>query len=157
MQRQLPKLPPYINALAAASQTVEKLQYDREQETDPRWQANYDLLRAHLVAYQARVYEYGTYLQQFAQKPDIVPLTKSPNLILEDWELGTRKETLTEESRPYIERATALYQTVIQNHPGTPWAAMAQQELNRGYGVKLYPDYEPPLPKVSNPIPIPNL
>jgi hypothetical protein len=68
VDHELKKLPPYLGALAAASDTVEKLQYEREQETDPRWQANYDLMRAHLVAYQARVYEYGSYIQAFAKQ-----------------------------------------------------------------------------------------
>lgn len=157
VEHELTKLPPYLAALAAASQTVEKLQYEREQETDPRWQANYDLLRAHLVAYQARVYEYGAYLQAFAKNPEIAPATKAPNLILVDWNLTTRKETLTQESRPYIERSIALYQTVIENHPGTPWAALSQREINRGFGVKLYPDYEPPLPTNVKLDPIPKL
>jgi hypothetical protein len=104
------------------------------------------LLRAHLVAYQARVYEYGAALQAFAKKPETAPPTKSPNLVLDEWHVTTRKATLTEESQPYIERSKALYQTVIQNHPGTPWAGVAQQEIARGFGVKLVPDYEPPLP-----------
>jgi hypothetical protein len=157
VQQELPKLPLYLAALAEASKVIEGLEYEREQETDPRWQANYDLLRAHLVAYQARVYEYGAFLQRYVQQPEVIPLTKSPNLILWDLNIGTRKETLTQESQPYIERSTALYQALIQNHPGTPWAALAQQEINRGFGVRIYPDYEPPLPKIDKPIPIPKL
>jgi hypothetical protein len=102
VQQELTKLPPYLAALAAASDAVEKLQYEREQEVDPRWQANYDLLRAHLVAYQARVYEYGAYLQAFVKNPEVFPPTKAPNLILENLDITTRKETMTEESKPYI-------------------------------------------------------
>ncbi len=155
---ELKKLPPYLTALAQASEMLEKLQYEREQEPEPRWQANYDLLRAHLVAYQARVYEYGAYLRAFARNPEIAPMTKPPNLTLVEWDIGTRKETITEESKPYIERARELYETVIQNHPGTPWAALAQQEINRGFGVKLYPDYHKPYPQVTGKlIPIPKL
>ncbi len=155
---ELKKLPMYLSALAQASDALEKLQYEREQETEPRWQANYDLLRAHLVAYQARVYEYGAHLNAFGRNPEIVPMAKPPNLTLIEWDIGTRKETLTEESKPYIERSIALYQTVIQNHPGTPWAALAQQEINRGFGVKLHPEYHKPYPKVTGKlIPIPKL
>ncbi len=85
-------------------------------------------------------------------------MAKPPNLTLIEWDIGTRKETLTEESKPYIERSIALYQTVIQNHPGTPWAALAQQEINRGFGVKLHPEYHKPYPKVTGKlIPIPKL
>jgi hypothetical protein len=148
-QQEAAKLPPYLNALAKASETVEKLTYEREQEADPRWQANYDLLRAHLIAYQARVYEYGAALEAFVQKPETAPLTKSPNLVLDEWHITTQKSTRTKECQPYMERSLALYQTVIQNHPGTPWAGVARQEIARGFGVKLVPDYEPPLPDPS--------
>ncbi|MBW3598300.1 MAG: VWA domain-containing protein [Planctomycetes bacterium] len=143
VDHELKKLPLYLTALAAASDTVEKLLYEREQETDPRWQANYDLMRAHLVAYQARVYEYGSYLQAFVQKPEVAPLTKG-KAVLVHWDITTRKETMTEESKPYIERSIALYETVIQNHAGTPWAGVAQKEIKRGFGVKLVPDYHVP-------------
>ena len=40
----------------------------RQHEASPRWQANYDLLYAQLIAYQARMYEYGAYLEEFLQK-----------------------------------------------------------------------------------------
>jgi hypothetical protein len=157
VDHELTKLQPYLGALAVASDTVEKLQYDREQEVDPRWQANYDLLRAHLVAYQARVYEYGAYLRAFVQQPEVYPPTKAPNLTLENLDITTRKETITEESKPYIERSIALYQTVIQNHPGTPWAGVAQQEINRGFGVRIVPEYQPPIPPYTGKtIPVPN-
>jgi hypothetical protein len=157
VDHELTKLQPYLAALAAASDAVEKLQYDREQEVDPRWQANYDLLRAHLIAYQARVYEYGAYLRAYVQKPEVFPLTKAPNLVLENLDITTRKETITEESKPYIERSLALYETVIQNHPGTPWAGVAQQEINRGFGVRIVPEYQAPIPPYTGKLqPVPN-
>ena len=148
----------YLQYLAAAEATVGKMDRQRTDEASPRWQANYDLLRAHLVAYQARVYEYGATLTAFVKNPEVVPLTKLPNLTLVDWNITTRRETLTQESKPYIERSLALYETVIQNHPGTPWAKLAQQEIDRGFGVKFYPEYDPPYPQFTGKlIPIPNL
>jgi hypothetical protein len=92
------------------------------------------------------------------KEPEVAPLTKSPDLTLVDWDITTQPDTITKESRPYIERSLTLYQTVIENHPGTPWAGVAQQEIGRGFGVKLVPDYEPPARQYTGKLlPLPNL
>ena len=97
-------------------------------------------------------------LEEFIKNPKTAPLTKSPNLRLVHWDVTTRKQILTEESKPYIERATELFNLVMANHPGTPWAGRAQRELNRGFGVDFRPDYDPPYLKPSGKlIPIPKL
>ncbi|MFO0867651.1 MAG: vWA domain-containing protein [Pirellulales bacterium] len=147
----------YLPYLARAQRALEENRFQREQEPSPRWQANYDLIYAQLIAYQARIYEYGAYLEWFMKNPQVVPLTKAPNLTLTHWEIHTRKELLKEdESRPYIDKANELFDAVIHEHPGTPWAARARHEKSRGYGVGLVPVYEPPYPQPSGPvIPIP--
>jgi hypothetical protein len=147
----------YLQYLAEAEKALAEGAELRRQEADPRWQANYDLIYAQLVAYQARIYEYGASLEAFIQNPKIVPPTKAPNLKLVHWDITTRKKVLTEEAQPYIDRSTVMFQECISNHPGTPWAARAQWELDRGFGVDLVPDYDPPYRTVSNPIPVPKL
>ena len=149
----------YLPYLAKAQQALEKIKPLREQEAAPRWQANYDLMYAQLIAYQARIYEYGAYLNWFMKNPKTVPLTKAPNLTLTHWEIHTRKELLRpEESQAYIDKAHALFTEVAKEHPGTPWAARAVAEQARGYGVGLVPIYEPPYPQPSGPVkPIPKL
>lgn len=149
----------YLKYLAVATKTIEDLVPAREQETSPRWQANYDLLRAQLYAYQARIYEYGAYLEFFIRNPKIVPINKPPNYFLSHWEISTRKELVTEkESRPYIDRATMLFKKLIADHPGTPWAARAEHELARGFGVELFPHYDFPNPTFTGPLqPVPKL
>jgi len=147
-----------LGYLAAASERAESLLPKRTEELDKRWQANYELLRAQLIAYQVRIYEYGSYLTQFAAKPDVVPIAKPPNLRLIHWDIRTRKETLTDDETAEMQaRATELFDEVIKNHPGTPYAARAAWEKRRGFGVRLVPDYEPPYKKVTNPTPIPKL
>ncbi len=91
------------------------------------------------------------------KNPKVVPLTKSPNLTLTHWEIHTRKELLRpEESQSYIDLADELFEAVVHEHPGTPWAARAKDEQVRGYGVGLVPVYEPPYPQPSGPLqPIP--
>jgi hypothetical protein len=136
---------------------MEQGQKLREQEADPRWQANYDIIYAQIVAYQARIYEYGAGLNPYLAKPPYAPATKSPNLVLVHWDVATRKETLTEESKPYIEKATGLLKNVMEAYPGTPWAARAQWELARGFGVHLVPDYDEPYINDPKAMPPPKL
>jgi hypothetical protein len=138
----------YLEYLARMQKVAEKLAKAREDELSPRWQANYDLVYAQLIAYQARMYEYGAYLEYFIKNPKVVPATKDPNLTHVLWDIRTREKTLTKESVPYIEKATKLYERIIQDHPGTPWAARAELELKRGFGVELIEHYEPPYPVI---------
>ncbi|MCA9220618.1 MAG: VWA domain-containing protein [Planctomycetales bacterium] len=128
----------------------------RDQEPEPRWQGNYDIILAQTVAYQARLYEYGVALEEFIKSPKTAPLTKAPNLHLVHWDAHTVKKTRSDESLPYIEKSIELFQTVIDNHPGTPWAARAKWELARGFGVDFVPDYDRPYTKPTGPlIPVP--
>jgi hypothetical protein len=76
-----------------------------------------------------------------------------------DWNIRTRQSLrVPEKTQPYVERATEMFQTVIDNHPGTPWAARAEFELRRGFGVELIPDYDFPHPTPSGQlVPVPKL
>jgi hypothetical protein len=146
-----------LRYLADAQKAMEEGAKLREQEADPRWQANYDVIYAQIVAYQARIYEYGAGLEPYLAKPPYAPASKGPNLVLVNWDVGTRKETLTKESKPYIEKATDLLQRINKDFPGTPWSARAQWELGRGFGVHLVPDYDEPYVHDPKAIPPPKL
>lgn len=150
----------YLQYLARAEAEIAKLADERRYEPSPRWQANYDLLYAQLIAYQARMYEYGAYLEEFAKSPKVVPATKS-NLHHIRWDITTRKKTITGDVvQPYIERATALFRDIIEQHPGTPWASRAEVELKRGFGVELVEVYdrpEPEIPPGTRLVPVPKL
>ncbi len=149
----------YLQYLGLAEATVGKMERQRKQEASPRWQANYDLLYAQLVAYQARMYEYGACLEDFIQHPKTAPLTRPPNLTHVHWDIRTR-QTLREPEKvkPYIDRATEMFKQIMQQHAGTPWAARAEHELKRGFGVELIPDYDGPHPTPSGQlIPVPKL
>ena len=128
----------------------------REQEADPRWQANYDLILAQLVAYQARMYEYGVALDAFMANPKTAP-PKKGDLVLHNWDIRTVKPVRTEEAKPYIDRAKYMFAQVKRDHPGSPWAARADWEMRRGFGVDLRPEYDVKYDEVENAIPIPNL
>ena len=151
----------YVDYLVKAENVFasEEMRYARSQETSRRWQANYDLLYAQILAYKVRNFEYAAYLDWFLKNPQVVPLTKEPNLQLVHWDISTRKETLTGEmTDSTIAQSREMFQGVIDEHPGTPWAARAQWELRRGFGVYLRPRYRAPYRDYSGPhIPIPKL
>jgi von Willebrand factor type A domain len=172
IRREQAKAVVYLQYLARAEETVGKMEKERRYEASPRWQANYDLLYAQLIAYQARMYEYGAYLEEFLQDVQAYvrnpadpknkfkqpPATKSPNLFHIEWDLRTRQRTITcDKVKSHIERATAMFKQIMANHPGTPWAARAEYELKRGFGVELIPDYDIFHPEITNPIPIPKM
>jgi len=145
----------YLPYLAKAEEAVDKLEKLRQQEPSPRWQANYDLLHAQLVAYQARVIEYQAYLDEFSK--DVQTYLKKPGdpknkfkppaatrgeLQFMEWDIRGRQKTMAPEKiKPFVERSTAMFRQVMAEHAGTPWAARAEWELRRGFGVELAPDY----------------
>jgi hypothetical protein len=129
-----------ISLYDAAEARLKELAPLREQEVSPRWQANYDLLYAQVIAYKVRVYEYGAVLEQFKKNPKPVKDKKT-----NEWETEDRRETVSDETtKAYQERATQMFKDVIAMHPGTPYAARAQWELRRGFGIELREWYEDP-------------
>jgi hypothetical protein len=152
-----------LQYLGEAQAVLEKAAPYREQEPEPRWQANYDLMLAQVVAYQARAFEYGAFLEGFIQKPEPYPLTKAPNLTLNHFNIRLKKQVSSTGAIPYIERSTELFKLVQQNHPGTPWAARAEWEMKREFGIGINPVYyRPPVykgpPTIKKPtIPVPKL
>jgi hypothetical protein len=136
----------YLKYLEAASTEIESLERSRRQEVSPRWQANYDLVRAQLVAYMARRYEYNARLEYFVGQlkttPGLVPVTRPGFMKLSGFSVVPAAENVGGQvSEPLIARSTELFQQVIEQHPGTPWAARAERELQRGFGFTLAPQY----------------
>jgi hypothetical protein len=162
-QAELRKTEQYVKYLHAAEQGLESIQSRRDNEPSPRWRANYDLLYAQVLAYKVRLYEYGAYLTDFMRKPKEVPFRKEPNLTLGRWDMAHRQETITGDlTRGHIERSRELFQRVLADHAGTPWAARAQWDLARGFGIELQEVYYPPPnpnppPPVTVTIPVPKL
>jgi hypothetical protein len=151
----------YIEYLARVEKTIAKMEKQRREEPSPRWQANYDLMHAQVIAYQARMYEYGAYLQEFMDHPKTVPLLKAPNLHLAAWDITTRQKTITgDKIKHHVDRSNAMFQAVMETHAGTPWAARAEYELKRGYGVELIEIYHGPgrtLPPGTVLLPVPKM
>ncbi len=156
-QKQIPKVATFLQYLQWAEKTLVENKHLVEDEISPRWRANYDLMLGQVVAYQARLIEYGVAMQYYMKRPPTAPMIKGKTE-LEDWEISLQKELRAEaQSRPLIDRAAELFKIVKQKHDGTPWAARADWEMKRGYGIRLVPDYEPIFKKGGKVSPIPKL
>lgn len=112
----------------------------RNRETSRRWQAHYDLIRGRLLAMKVRCYEYNWACAQLKQDP-----SKFKNPRSNAWRL------VPDSAIRYSEKAAAaardaerLLHRVVQDHPDTPWALLAQRELGQAFGFKWVETYIPP-------------
>lgn len=151
----------YLDYLARVQKVLEDQRSLRDSNDSIRWRANYDLIYAQVIAFQARVYEYGAYLEYFLNNPKSAEAIKGTRKFV-GWHITIRRPLLDEpKSGPYVKKATELFEEVANNYPGTPWAALAEKEMNQGYGVDLVSIYDPIIRGGGGgggkPIPIPKL
>lgn len=136
-----------------------RLETAYESEDSPRWQAWYDLNLGRLLAMSVRLAEYRETLRLVREGVGLSRETNSLTLI-ESSQLKT--------GRVAEERATqakAHLQTVLTDHAGTPWARLAQWELEHALGFIVQPGTVPipqpgPVsikPAGGGPLKLPNL
>jgi hypothetical protein len=145
-QVEIAKSKRYLEFLDQAQKEMEKIKPQRDKEIYPRWQANYDLVYAQIITFKVRVHEYAAYLDWFMKNPK-VPNIKPPNPRTTDtwWRITYRRDTLTDESTKSDQKmAVDLFNKIIQDHAGTPWASRAEDELRRGFGVELRQRWDDP-------------
>ncbi|WZO98479.1 VWA domain-containing protein [Isosphaeraceae bacterium EP7] len=126
-----------LNLVIGLETRLRALQKLRDREPEKRWQAHYDLMLAQLVAYEIKAYEYRACLLEMVANPPVPKTAPSSELIVE-WVLDhsrDRKAPIDLTQKVYLE-AERLLKQVIQRHPKTPWADLAQDELDRGLGVQ---------------------
>ncbi len=124
---------------------LEKVAKLREKESEPRWRAAYDLALAQLMSYRVRQFQYLLLLDQHTKN---YPAFKDPKS--NEWDIRNTQKLLeptpeqiraTKVDMKELEEqkalATELYNNVIKNHPGTPWARRAQQEKGWGFGFTI--------------------
>lgn len=115
---------------------------DRPRETSLRWQAGYDLAYGRVIAGMIRSESYNamlamakTKLKFENEKNNTWVLTPSNDVVT-----GGQAAKLATKAREYLQR-------VADEHPGTPWAMLAQRELATPIGWKWKETYtEPPAP-----------
>lgn len=121
-------------------ESVKKL---REEEREPRWRAAYDLAYAQLLSYRVRQFQLLLALDKHAKED---PKPKNPKS--NEWNIQRVGQMLPpdekqikatkvdiEELETERKQAIAMYNQVIKDHPGTPWAQRAQAEKNWGFGI----------------------
>lgn len=141
-QRDAAKLQPFVENLYAI---LERGVAARAAESVPRWQAGFDLAWGRVAAELTRTAGYNSMLAQakrgmpFSQPRNNTWVLQASDSI----EAGSRLQEIGQQARETLEQ-------VVQSHAGTPWALLAQRELERPLGWKwtesyteLEPDREP--------------
>jgi len=112
----------------------------RDRETSRRWQAHFDLVRGRLLAMKVRCYEYNWACARLKKDP---PKFKNPKA--NAWKLVPDTAIQYSEKAVTAARdAERLLHRVIEEHPDTPWALLAQRELKDPFGFKWAETYVPP-------------
>jgi hypothetical protein len=102
---------------------------DRAKLTSPRWQAEFDLAIGSVLANKARLDGYNSMIAALKrgktfQKPDS-----------KEWVLEAADQFETESTiRKLADKAKTYLERVVKEHPGTPWAKIAEEELNLPLG-----------------------
>ncbi len=116
----------------------------RDQETSPRWRAGFDLSLGKVLAAKVRT---ETYNAMLAKAKRGMPFTDAKN---NTWVLRPANEiSVGSKHEREAEEAKKLLQTVVDEHAGTPWALLAQEELDVPLGwewQEAFTDLNPPRP-----------
>ncbi|MDX1948033.1 MAG: VWA domain-containing protein, partial [Pirellulaceae bacterium] len=119
-------LEPKINGLF---ETLKIGEADRDRETVPRWQAGYDLAMGRTMAIKVRTETYNAMLAA-AKRGLKFKDPKNNTWVLapsNDISVGSQYAKQAERAKMYLTR-------VVSDHPGTPWAALAERELKDPLG-----------------------
>ena len=125
-QQESARLEPKINQLYEVLRGGES---DREKEETPRWKAGYDLAMGRVLAVKVRTESYNAMLAAAkrglkAKDPKNNTWTLKP---ADEISVGSQLAKLGERAKMYLNR-------VLKDHPGTPWALLAEKELKDPVG-----------------------
>jgi len=132
-QQTAARVEPKINTL---HDVLAKGESDREKETVPRWQAGYDLAMGRTLAVKVRTESYNAMLA--AAKRGLKAKDPKSNTWLlkpdDEISVGSALAKQAEKAKTYLNR-------VVKDHPGTPWATLAERELEEPLGWKWEEDF----------------
>ena len=102
---------------------------DREKISEVRWRAAYDLAIGRALAMKVRASGYNSMLAEMKASPKSFQKKDS-----NEWKIEPSK-TITVQNVKKLEKQASLYlKRVIDEHPGTPWAKLAERELSTPMG-----------------------
>ncbi len=118
----------------------------RDREKSRRWQANYDLIRGRLLAVKVRCYEYNWACALMKKETP-----KFSNAKSNAWRLVPDQAIRYSDKAVVAGReAELLLHRVVEDHPATPWALLAQRELENPLGFKWVETYVSPRPRTND-------
>ena len=119
----------------------------RESEESPRWQAGYDLAMGRVLAQKVRTESYNGMLAK-AKLGMKFKDEKNNTWVLEP----SDEVTISTKWKREAETARTLLENVVNNHPDTPWALLAQRELDVPIGWVWQEEFTPPpQPRANRP------
>ena len=132
---------------------LKKGEEDREQEISPRWQAGYDLAMGRTLAAKVRAQSYNSMLALAKTKLKFDKPKDKDTPQNNTWVLSPSNSTQTgSQDAKQLARAKKYLDRVVQQHPNTPWAMLAERELETPIGWKWSQDYTaPPRPRERRP------
>ncbi|MEC7565904.1 MAG: vWA domain-containing protein [Planctomycetota bacterium] len=138
-QKMAAQLEPQI---AGIYQLLQLGEGDRDKEKSLRWKVGYDLAVGRVLATKVRTETYNAMLA--AAKRGL----KQENEKSNTWTLVPANEiTVGSQYSKAGEQARQLLESVVEQHPGTPWALLAKRELSNPIGWRWqesYTDLTPP-------------
>jgi hypothetical protein len=102
----------------------------RDKIKEPRWRANYDLAMGRVLAMRVRAFGYNRVLAEMKSEPKSFKKKGSNS-----WTLKPSREINAGPVVKKLAKQAMLYLTrVIDDHPATPWAMLAERELGQAMG-----------------------
>jgi hypothetical protein len=103
---------------------------DREKVSEPRWRAAYDLAIGRALAMKVRSFGYNAMLAEMKGTPKTFQKKDS-----NEWRIEPSKTINAGQAVKKLEKQASTYlKRVIDEHPGTPWAMLAERELSTPMG-----------------------
>ncbi len=128
--------------LASLYETLHVGVSDRGKETSPRWQAGFDLAIGRVLAAKVRAEGYNAMLAAAKRGLKFTNDKNNTWILRHDQEVSTGSQLAKD-----AKQAEAYLQRVVTEHPGTPWALLAEKELQTPLGWKWteqFTDLSPP-------------
>ena len=142
-QQEAARLEPTLIRLASVLEPGMKF---RDKETSPRWRAGYDLAMGRVLAQKVRTETYNAMLAKAKQGMAFKNKKNNTWLLKADDEISVGSKWERQAST-----ATELLTTVVEDHKGTPWAYLAQQELQVPIGWKWEESFTDLTPRPNRP------
>jgi hypothetical protein len=102
----------------------------RDKIKEPRWRANYDLAMGRVLAMRVRAFGYNRVLAEMKSEPKSFKKKGSNS-----WTLQPSREINAGPVVKKLAKQATMYLTrVIDDHPATPWAMLAERELGQAMG-----------------------